>query len=152
GAVVNENHVYSRFRDRGEREFTDTAFFEAEIKRLWQFARHYDALLRPGQSRLPNGVQRLLDSLNTLEAQTAYPFLLRLLEAFDNDQTPDDQLESCLRAVENYLPRRFIVGDPTNYQLKMFPSLWKELDSTRITESLPKILATKNYPGNKRVI
>ncbi|HWX17727.1 MAG TPA: DUF262 domain-containing protein [Chthoniobacterales bacterium] len=152
GAVVNENHVYSRFRDRGEREFTDTPSFEAEIKRLWQFARYYEALLRPGQSGLSNGVQRLLDSLNTLEAQTAYPFLLRLLETFAENRITDDQLQSCLRAVENYLTRRFIVGDPTNYQLKMFPSLWKELDPTRITESLPKILATKNYPTNKRVI
>jgi uncharacterized protein with ParB-like and HNH nuclease domain len=152
GAVVNENHVYSRFRDRGEREFKDAPSFEAEIKRLWQFARYYDALLRPGQSRLPNGVQRLLDSLNTLEAQTAYPFLLRLLETFAENQITDDQLQSCLLVVENYLTRRFIVGDPTNYQLKMFPSLWKELDQSRITESLPKILATKNYPANKRII
>ena len=152
GAVVNENHVYSRFRDRAEREFTDTASFEAEIKRLWQFARHYDALLRPDQSRLLNGIQCLLNSLNILEAQTAYPFLLRLLEAFEGNHITDDQLQSCLRTVENYLTRRFVVGDPTNYHLKMFPALWKELDPTRISESLPKILATKNYPANKRVI
>jgi uncharacterized protein with ParB-like and HNH nuclease domain len=66
GAVVNEDHVYSRFRDRGEREFADAAMFEAEIKRLWQFARYYDALLRPRQSGMSGGVQGLLDSLNIL--------------------------------------------------------------------------------------
>src|SRR5262249_50033151 len=123
-----------------------------EIKKLWQFARYYDSLLRPAQSAMSKNITRLLASLNVLEAQTAYPFLLRLLNALDQHQITDEELQQCLGHVENYLTRRFIHGDSTNYQLKMFPTLWKELEPTHVSSSLAKILATKSYPTDKQVI
>src|SRR5262249_15315843 len=51
GALVNEKHVYSRFRDRAERELSDNATFKNEIQELWKHAQNYDALLRPRTSR-----------------------------------------------------------------------------------------------------
>ena len=45
GVLINEEHVYSRFRDRGEAMTVEQ--FESELRQIKRFAGYYDRLLRP---------------------------------------------------------------------------------------------------------
>jgi uncharacterized protein with ParB-like and HNH nuclease domain len=150
GALPNEEHVYERFRDRIEKEFSSPAEFEQEIATLKNFAEFYDRLLRP-EHETEERIRTALKRLNILEISTAYPFLLAIYEVYaQNKLTKEDFIEA-LDILENYIVRRYLTSEPTNYLNKMFPTLWREINPTRLVESLRKIIITKNYPSDHRV-
>ena len=148
GALCNEEHVYSRFRDRGET--LDTKGFVQEIATLKRFAGYYDHLLRP-QNEPDKAIRQQLRRLNVLEVSTAYPFLLHAYHALNQQQISTADFIEGLNLLENYLVRRFLVRESTNYLNKMFPTLLKDIDLSQFGESLRKALLTKNYPTDVRV-
>ena len=150
GALPNEEHVYERFRDRIEKDFSSPAEFEQEIAALKNYAEYYDCLLRP-EHESEERIRMALRRLNILEISTAYPFLLAIYEVYaQNKLTKDDFIEA-LDILENYIVRRYLTSEPTNYLNKMFPTLWREITPTRLVESLRKVIITKNYPSDHRV-
>lgn len=148
GVLVNEEHVYSRFRDRGQR--MSTKEFIEEIKTLKRFAGYYDRMLRPDNE--PDEALRIqLKRLNTLEFATAYPFLLSAYEAIDDKRlSPQDLLEG-LKVLEAYMVRRYLTRDTVGYINRMFPTLWRELEISDFVASLRRAIATKNYPADERL-
>jgi uncharacterized protein with ParB-like and HNH nuclease domain len=148
GNLCNEEHVYSRFRDRGQQMSADS--FVQEIAILNRFAGYYDRLLRPESE--PNlKVRRLLRRLNTLEIATAYPFLLYVYELQDREQISQDDFVDGLKILETYIVRRYLAKESTNYLNKMFPTLSREVDINKFSESLRKALAAKNFPSDSRL-
>jgi uncharacterized protein with ParB-like and HNH nuclease domain len=150
GSLINERHVYARFRDRIEKEFKSPNAFEQEVATLKRFSEYYDKLLRPNKESNRN-IQTALERLNTLEVSTAYPFLLAAYDAMSQDLISHSDFLAGLNVLENYIIRRYIVGEPTNYTNKMFPSLWREIDPNNFVLSLTKIIITKNYPTDHKV-
>ncbi|RYZ85499.1 MAG: DUF262 domain-containing protein, partial [Proteobacteria bacterium] len=150
GVLCSEEHVYARFRDRMERDFSEPTEFEAEINKLGKFAEHYNKLLRPQNETLKE-IGEAMSRLNKLETSTAYPFLLAAYEAFHANQISKTDLGRILQIVENYLVRRYFVGAPTNYLNKMFPTLWSQVDTAHCNDSLCGILVTRNYPNDTRI-
>jgi uncharacterized protein with ParB-like and HNH nuclease domain len=150
GVLCNEEHVYARFRDRIERDFSQPDDFADELATLSRFAEYYNNLLRPEQVA-DNDIRNALIRLNILETSTAYPFLLAAYDAgYRGDLSREDFLEG-LSIVENYIVRRYLSGAQTNYLNKMFPTLWREIDPKRFPTSLKKTLLSKNYPSDNRV-
>lgn len=148
GVLCNEEHVYSRFRDRGET--FDHEGFVNEIATLKRFAGYYDRLLRP-DNEPDKEIRRQLHQLNVWEISTASPFLLFVYNAFDEQQINQSDFLTCLNLLENYLVRRFLVRETTNYLNKVFPTLAKDIDLNQFGESLRRALLTKNYPSDVRV-
>ncbi len=148
GVLVNEEHVYSRFRDRGEA--MSVAEFEEELARIQRFARYYDRLLRP-QREPDQQVRQQLQRLSILESATGYPFLLFMVEEWQQGHVSRDELLAGLRLLEAYMVRRFLNRDSTNYLNKMFPALVKDVDTTNFVASLRLALGTKNEPSDVRL-
>jgi uncharacterized protein with ParB-like and HNH nuclease domain len=149
--LVDERHVYARFRDRVEKTFETSAEFEAELSVMKGFANHYNVLLRPETAGSPE-LQNALKRLNKLESGTAYPFLLALLDAHYKEAITSEDLLLVLATIENYMVRRYLSNESPSYLNKVFPSLWKQIDPNAIVESLKKVLATKNYPTDEEVL
>ncbi len=154
GILIKEGYVYERFRDRVEKEFKTNAAFEQEIATLKRFGEYYDKLLRPEHETNKN-IRESLTRLNTLEISTAYPFLLAVYEAVTQGNISQSEFIEGLQILENYIVRRYLVREPTNYTNKMFPMLWKDLwkdvDEKDFVNSLRKSLVTKNYPADHRI-
>lgn len=150
GVLCNERHVYERFRDRIESEKMSDADFEKEIATLKSFAEYYDYLLRP-EHEANLDIRNMLKRLNIMEVSTAYPFLMMVYEAYNEKRVTQKEFLEILSIVENYIVRRYLIGEPTNYTNKMFPTLWREISSTTVVDTLKKIIITKNYPSNSTI-
>lgn len=150
GTLPNERHVYERFRDRMEKEFRDHSDFVSELANLYRFATYYDHLLRP-ENESDKLVREQVIRLNTLEVSTAYPFLLSMYDAWKQETLSNADMLSGLQLLENYLVRRYLAGEQTNYLNKMFPTLWPLLDPTQFAQSLRQALLTKNYPSDSKI-
>lgn len=148
GVLVNEEHVYSRFRDRGQR-MSEEEFIE-EIKTLKRFAEYYDRMLRPEKE--PNKALRLqLQRLNILEFATAYPFLMWAYNAIDDGRLTPHTLAEGLQTLEAYMVRRYLTRDTVGYINRMFPTLYRDVDTSDFINSLRRAIAGKNFPTDERL-
>ena len=149
-----EDHIYARFRDRCEKHFTKDKDFIAEINRLSKFAEYYNCLIRP-QHEKDQKIREYLKRLSKLDISTAYPFLLALYNAYHSQEINKKDFLHILKILENYLVRRYITGEFTNYLNKMFPVLWndilKEKINQNIKEATQELLASKRYPSDKDI-
>lgn len=150
GALPSQDSVYIRFRDRMEKEFPDHDQFVEEVARLKRFAEYYNKLLRPEMEQ-DKDVEILLSRLNTLEITTAYPFLMSMYDAWDKGDINRNEFITGLNDLENYIVRRYLTNEPTNYLNKMFPTLWRDVDQAQFTVSLRQLLVNRNYPSDTKV-
>lgn len=148
GTLCNEEHVYSRFRDRGEVLSTDE--FIAEMATLKQFAHYYNQLLRP-ETESDKDIRYHLQRLNVLEVSTAFPFLLFAYRALQTHQISKGDFVKGLDLLENYLARRILARESTNYLNKVFPILSRDVDVNQFAETLKQALLGKNYPSDVRL-
>jgi uncharacterized protein with ParB-like and HNH nuclease domain len=150
GVLCNERHVYERFRDRMEEETSNLDEFIQEIIILKKFAGYYNRLLRPENE--PNlDIRNKLRRLNILEVSTAFPFLMMAYEAYDGNGLSAQEFCEVLDIIENYIVRRYLTSEPTNYLNKMFPTLWREISPAKVVETLRKVIITKNYPADTTI-
>lgn len=147
GTLSNADHVYERFRDRIETEFKTNEQFEYEVKTLQRFAGYYDGFLRPENVR-DEKARIALSRLNTLEMATGYPFLLAMRDAVYNEKITNEEYLEGLVVLENYIVRRYLAGEPTNYLNRIFPTFWKDIDTSSFIASLKEILLAHNYPSD----
>jgi len=153
GELPREDKVYISFRDRVEKHLkADDDIFIDEIQTLHRFAGHYEKLLRPVKE-VHIGIQEQLERLNVLQATTAYPLLMHFYDLFDRQQITEDEFIKVLNVVENYLVRRFLAGEPTNYHNSMFTSLARDLSLTggQSAKALEAALGERNYPSDNRL-
>ncbi len=150
GVLCSEEHVYARFRDRAERDFSTEDAFAAEVGELRRFAEIYDKLLRPDGEASPDS-RTLLKALNVLESATAYPLLMSAFESRVSGAVTESQWVGVLEALENYMTRRYLAGEATNYLNKLFPTLWQQVDKSDPAHSLITLLASKGYPSDSRL-
>lgn len=150
GTLCNMKHVYARFRDRMNREFADSATFIAEIETLRRFAVFYNRLLRPEQET-DEASRNAMNRLAVLDLSTAFPFLLAVADAYDSEVVTKSDIAGAFHILENYLMRRFLAEEPTNYLNKMFPTLWTLIDVANFLPSLQAALLDHKYPSNNRI-
>jgi hypothetical protein len=62
-----------------------------------------------------------------------------------------DEFITGLDDLENYVIRRYLTNEPTNYLNKMFPTLWRDIDQTQFSTSLRQLLVNRNYPNDSKV-
>lgn len=152
--LCSEAHTYARFRDRCE-EFQNDADFIQEIALLRRFAECYNKLLRP-ENEKESEIRAALLRLNVLDVQTAYPFLLMAYIAYEQKHLSVEQFTQTLHILENYIVRRYVCREQTNYLNKMFPTLWRDVQDEIVEEAdfndaVRKVLLSKNYPADYRI-
>lgn len=147
GVLINQDHVYSRFRDRGE---STIAEFEEDMARLKQFARYYDRLLRP-QNETVAAVAAQLERLNTLESSTAYPLLLFLYHNWQTNVIDKATFLNALQLIETLLVRRFLARDSFKDLNRRFPTMIKEIELANFVPSLKEALWSKKEPSDTRL-
>ncbi|MBW4636814.1 MAG: HNH endonuclease family protein [Gloeocapsa sp. UFS-A4-WI-NPMV-4B04] len=112
-------------------------------------------MLRP-ENEQNKDIKEALKRLNTLDIQTTYPFLLMAYDAYESKQISFDDLLHLFKVLENYIVRRFVCSEPTNYLNKIFPTFWHDI-TTEMTNELPfkealtKVLLTKGYPPDRSI-
>lgn len=153
GELPREDKVYVSFRDRVEKHLkADDDIFVDEIETLHRFAGYYDKLLRPTKETQLS-IQKQLERLNVLQATTAYPLLMHFYHLYDIELITSEEFVRVLRVIENYLVRRFLAGEPTNYHNSMFTSLARDLSRTggKSAATLASALGERNYPSDNRI-
>ncbi len=150
GVLGKEEHVYARFRDRIEANFRSPDEFENEVIILQKFAGYYDRFLRT-EHEGDKEIRQALARLNIFEFSTGYPFLLALYDSYINGTIIRNQILEALNILENYMVRRYLTGEPTNYLNKVFPALWKDIDTSDFIPSLKEVLLQRNYPADYAV-
>lgn len=149
-ALPNMGHIYARFRDRMEKDFSSQKEFVKELETLYRFAMHYNKLLRP-QEETDEDIREALKRLKAMEIVTAYPFLLGVYDKYSQGRIAKEAFLEGLRVLENYMVRRYVAGSASAYTNKMFPSLWREVQDEDFIESLKKALIRKSYPTDSRI-
>lgn len=146
-SLCARDRVYPRFRERMEKEFASTEAFIGEIETLYRYAAYYDRLLRPDHEP-KKSVSERLKRLNMLETTTAYPFLMQVYADWEAGTLDAEQVAEILDIIENYTMRRYLANMPSNYTSKLFPALYREIDTGYYTDTLRRVLITKNYPSD----
>jgi uncharacterized protein with ParB-like and HNH nuclease domain len=150
GALPNKEHVYARFRDQMKGKFDNPSSFVQEIYVLQGGAEIYDRFLRP-EHEADVGIKQALERLGLLESTTAYPFLLFLFEQYHLGSIRRMDLIEGLQTIENYLMRRYLAGESTQYTSRMFPTLERDIVLDNIGHSLREALLRRNYPTDLRI-
>lgn len=150
GTLPNKEHVYARFRDETKSTELSPEDFVHKIYILQKNAEIYDKLLRPAHETDVE-IRRALERFRILESTTSYPFLLFLFEKYQNGDIDKTNVLEGLRILENYLIRRFMAGESTQYTSKMFPALSRDIDLQNLPQSLRDALLRRNYPTDSRI-
>jgi hypothetical protein len=120
GAIVKQPDVYFTLKERvGQSDAV------AELKRLNRFAGYYRCLLEPDREPNP-AIRRALLRLRRFELTTTYPFMLNCYDDYTQGQLSAEDFLEVLKAVENYIMRRWVCNYPTNELKNIFPVVHRQ--------------------------
>ncbi len=118
GKIPNIRRVYENFRNYFSPN-EDT--IKEIISEILYFGKLYSRLAFNSES--DPELKQVIDNINTLEVNVAYPFLLRVLADFDKKYFSKEDLLNIFKMIENYVFRRVICDVPTNSLNKIFAAL-----------------------------
>lgn len=95
------------------------------MNKLLHFSQYYARIT--GATSEDTSVDHALKRLRLMEMSVAYPFLLGLLEYFNEGNITNEELIRALGIVEDYLFRRWMCNVPTNSLNKIFAGLQHEI-------------------------
>lgn len=140
GRIPNIGDVYSEFKTyvRGNSART----IQDVIADVFDYSKRY---VRIAFSKAEDKeVNAILEDINTLKVDVAYPFLLELYDDYDQGRLTRAEFIEALKLVESYVFRRAICGIPTNSLNKTFANLGREIDKDRYLESLKAAFLLKD--------
>lgn len=146
GRVFNRDQVFLQFRNRMDREFSETKPFVAEVATMHRHADFYRRLLKPKTEQNVQ-LRRRLQHINALERAVVYPLLMSLYDAHHGGRFSSDDLCEAFDVVENYLTRHFLAGLPTNALRRFLAGLTREKTLT----DLKQRLHSGNYPSDYKL-
>jgi len=123
-SIPNLDQVYVTFKTYHRRiGATPICEIMADIER---YALHFVKMA----SRMEEDyeIRRVLDDINTLKVEVAYPFLLKVYDDYTHKLLSREDFIAILKLVESYMFRRAICGIPTNSTNKTFAALAKEVN------------------------
>ncbi len=143
GAIPNIDKVYASFKTYQRSKLaTPISEIVADVYRYSQYFVNMAFLQEEDRE-----IKRVLNDINTLKVDVAYPFLLEVYDDYANRRLSREDLIAILRLVESYVFRRVICGIPTNALNKIFATLSREIDKEHYLESVQSAFLTKLYGG-----
>ena len=121
GKILREAEVYFELKDR--LASSSPAQAEAFLKDLHRHGMFYSRFVNSKDESDPEIAERL-DRVRRLKVTVAYPFLLRVFDAFDTGLLNKDQVLQTLDLLESFVIRRAVCNVPTNQLRRMFPPVF----------------------------
>lgn len=150
--IPTKNKVYDEFKIK--QPAGDLADLEESLQEIKKFALHYHKLVNPSQEP-DQAIRQQLEYINRLEINVAYPFLLPVLDDYQNKIIDKHQLIEVLALVQNFVFRRFILGLPTNALNKIFMSLYDKVEVNNYVSSIQNALVSRSgsqrFPRDKEI-
>lgn len=121
GRILREAEVYFELKERLAGSSPTHA--ETFLKDLYRHGMFYAKFV--GTQADPDlQVAERLDRLRRLKVTVAYPFLLRVFDAFDRGLLSKEQVVQTLDILESFVIRRAVCNVPTNQLRRMFPPVF----------------------------
>ncbi|MDD2476964.1 MAG: DUF262 domain-containing protein [Dysgonamonadaceae bacterium] len=142
GAVIKQSDVYFSLKER-----INKADALNSLEELSRFAGYYGKLLNPNKEER-QALRLVLERLNRIEVNTAYPFLLNCYEDHTKNIISLDEFVEVIKIIENFAIRRFVCNVSTKNLSKIFPSLYSQVQDKTLgfVDGVKMILQTKGYP------
>lgn len=121
GKILKEADVYFELKDRLANSTPAQA--EAFLRDLHRHGMFYAKYVDP-KREADSEIAERLDRLRRLKFTVAYPFLLRVFDAYDVGSLSREQLLLTLELLEAFLIRRSICNIPSNQLRRMLPPVF----------------------------
>ena len=121
GKILREAEVYFELKDR--LASSTPAQAEAFLKDLHRHGMFY-ARFVDTRAESDFEIAAYFDRIRRLKVTVAYPFLLRVFDAFETGLLSKDQLLQTLDILESFIIRRAVCNVPTNQLRRMFPPVF----------------------------
>ncbi len=140
GRIPRIDQVYAEFKgyDRSQADKTTKEI----VADIYRYSKHFVRLAFAREQ--DKEIHSVLNDINTLKVDVAYPFLMQVVDDFTQNVISRDELLSLLRMVESYVFRRVICGIPTNSLNKTFATLSRSIDTENYLESVKAALLLKD--------
>ncbi len=147
GEYIGRDSTYDAF----DRRYPHGDFSPREVTvELKHLAELYDIIAGRKPHADPD-VTSALQSLGDLQVSTAWPVVLRLLEAEASGQLEAPRLARGVRSLSSFVLRRLVCGESSRAYGRWFCVVCKELGSDPVTD-LERFLSNKGWPTDRRFI
>ena len=121
GKILREAEVYFELKDRlaGSSPAQAEAFLRDLYRHGMFYARFVDSQAEPDLQ-----IAERLDRIRRLKVTVAYPFLLRVFDAFDTGLLDKESVLQTLDLLESFVIRRAVCNVPTNQLRRIFPPVF----------------------------
>lgn len=151
--IPNKGAVYEKFKERYP--VPNSPELMKALEEIRRLSELYKKLLNP--SFEPDAtISREIAYINTLEINTAYPFLLRVYQDYSEGVISKLVFVAVLQLVQSYVWRRLIIGLPTNVLNKIFMGLYDRVEIGEYLVSIERSLAQRTgvqrFPRDAEVV
>lgn len=152
--IPNKNKVYLEFKNKYRFE-NNMDLIENILLKIKKYASYYYLLINPEKEK-DLEIRKQIKYINKLEINVSYPFLLEVLNDYNNGIINKEILLDLFDLIQSFVWRRFIVGLPTNALNKIFMRLYEDIDISEylfsIKKSLIKKKSTQRFPKDSELI
>lgn len=138
GYIPNIRNVYSSFK---EYFIQSDEPVEKIISEMYNFSKIFTKLIFEKED--DPKLNQIIQDINTLKVDVAYPFLLEIYHDYVNGEITKDDVLEIFSMVESYVFRRSICGIPTNSLNKTFANLSNEIIKEKYLESVKAMFILK---------
>lgn len=158
-SIPNLNRVYQSFKEYANELRDDGLSTEEFFLSLLKYSKIYNSISQHDLDCISSKASKTMYRINYMESTVSYPFLMRILDAYECGKMTKSDVEEVLCVLENYLIRRSVCGKPTNALNKVFQTLYKSLEKLDISDKpvdkLRFIILNKegssSYPSDSEV-
>lgn len=151
GKILKGADVYFELKD--QLASSTPAQAEAFLRELHRHGMFYARFI-DSKRETDDELARRLDRIRRLKVTVAYPFLLRVFDAYDVGSLSHEQLVQTLDLLEAFLIRRSICNLPTNQLRRMLPPVFDAAGgaSSTFVDGLRKQLGGKRCPDDEAFV
>lgn len=123
GRIPRINEVYLEFK--GFTRAKSNINMREIVSDISRYGKHYVklAFLREND----RDIRTAMRDINALKVDVAYPFLLQVMDDYNQSRIGKSEVLTILKNIESYVFRRVICGIPTNSLNKTFANLYKSI-------------------------
>ncbi|HRS02467.1 MAG TPA: DUF262 domain-containing protein [Bacteroidota bacterium] len=143
GSSIRQSDVYDELKDNVN-QYNAIEY----LTELNKYSKYYKKFIDPQTENDPE-IKRRFDKLNRIEVTTAYPLLLNFYNDYSENRLTRHEFIEILDILENYIIRRYICHVPTNQLNKIFPSVYKSIQTSNnqdVVSEFKNILQSRGYP------
>ena len=151
GKILKESEVYLELKDQlASSTAADAESFLADLSRHGQF---YARFVDP-KREADRAISDRLDRVRRLKVTVAYPFLLRVFDAYQSNNLTHQQVIDTLDVLESFVMRRSICGLPTNQRRRMLPPVFEKAGGAGpgFVEGVRRSLGGRHCPDDEAFV